>query len=257
MRNTYVVGDIHASLNALKQVLERANFDNQEDKLIFLGDYCDGWSQSAEVVEYLIQLQKDSPHGHVFIKGNHDIWVADWLQVGLRDYIWTYNGGENTIDSYIKAGKNIDEEHREFFKNLLPYHLDDKNRLFVHAGIRGLPKIEDEVEGVLCWDRSFFKHLISDTNGLLVSPASKYEEVYIGHTPTINFSIKARYPEYKNDKQSKNGEITVPINRQNMWNMDTGCGWGGRLSMMNIDTKELFQSDETELLHPGEKGRKG
>ena len=36
-----VVGDIHGGYKALMQVLERANFD-QNDMLITLGDLCDG-----------------------------------------------------------------------------------------------------------------------------------------------------------------------------------------------------------------------
>lgn len=41
----------------------------------------------------------------------------------------------------------------------------------------------------------------------------------------------------------------------NMWNMDTGAAFTGHLSAMNIDTKEVLQSDEVPLLYPDEKGR--
>ena len=39
--------------------------------------------------------------------------------------------------------------------------------------------------------------------------------------------------------------------------MDTGAGWDGTLSMMNVDNKELFQSDPVEDLYPKEPGRQG
>ena len=42
MSRTLVVGDIHGGLKALEQALERANVTDK-DKLIFLGDYVDGW----------------------------------------------------------------------------------------------------------------------------------------------------------------------------------------------------------------------
>jgi serine/threonine protein phosphatase 1 len=41
MHNTFVIGDIHGGLAALKQVLERAPV-KPADTLIFLGDYVDG-----------------------------------------------------------------------------------------------------------------------------------------------------------------------------------------------------------------------
>jgi serine/threonine protein phosphatase 1 len=38
--------------------------------------------------------------------------------------------------------------------------------------------------------------------------------------------------------------------------MDTGAGWSGVLSMMDIHTKEVFASDPVPLLYPGVEGRK-
>lgn len=55
--NTYVVGDIHGGLKALIQVLERAEV-TANDTLIFLGDYVDGWSESPQVLDFLIDLSK-------------------------------------------------------------------------------------------------------------------------------------------------------------------------------------------------------
>jgi serine/threonine protein phosphatase 1 len=28
-----------------------------------------------------------------------------------------------------------------------------------------------------------------------------------------------------------------------VWNIDTGAGWSGKLTIMNVDTKEYWQSD--------------
>ncbi|WP_394767128.1 metallophosphoesterase, partial [Ferruginibacter sp.] len=57
MKNTFVIGDIHGGLKALKQVLEKAAVTTN-DTLIFLGDYVDGWSESAQVMEAVINLSK-------------------------------------------------------------------------------------------------------------------------------------------------------------------------------------------------------
>ena len=55
-KRTLVVGDIHSGLQALKQVLEKAAI-TEDDTIIFLGDYIDGWSEAVETVNYLIQLK--------------------------------------------------------------------------------------------------------------------------------------------------------------------------------------------------------
>ena len=77
MKRTLVIGDIHGGLRALQQILEKASVTTK-DTLIFLGDYVDGWSESPQVLDYLIALgQKQSC---VFIRGNHDELAMHWLQ---------------------------------------------------------------------------------------------------------------------------------------------------------------------------------
>ena len=64
-----------------------------------------------------------------------------------------------------------------------------------------------------------------------------YKEIFIGHTPVIRF-----------------GEST-PMNFKNIWNVDTGAAFTGKLTIMNVDTKEFWQSDPLPSLYPDEKGR--
>lgn len=251
---TFCVGDLHGSLNSLLQGLERANFDNKEDKLIFLGDYCDGYSQTSELVDFLIELQKESGDRHIFLSGNHDVWMKEWMNLGTNEPIWMHNGGISTVESYLKNGKNLDKEHRDFFNNLRKHYVDEENRCFVHAGLESIDGVEDDGDNISFWDREFWWLQLHNPEYKL-NPAKNYSEVFIGHTPTINYPIKNHYPERK--LQETNGGITVPMNRGNVWNLDTGCGWGEKLTLMNIDTKEFFQSDKSETLHPGDRGRKG
>ena len=82
MLRTFVIGDIHGALKALQQLVLKLDLQ-RDDKLIFLGDYVDGWSQSAEVIDDLIKL--DAQYTCVFIKGNHDAWCEDWLRDDLSN----------------------------------------------------------------------------------------------------------------------------------------------------------------------------
>ena len=69
MNRTLVIGDIHGGLRALHQIFDRANV-SKEDTLIFLGDYVDGWSESPQTIDFLINLGKKQ--NCIFIRGNHD-----------------------------------------------------------------------------------------------------------------------------------------------------------------------------------------
>ncbi len=41
----------------------------------------------------------------------------------------------------------------------------------------------------------------------------------------------------------------------NIWNLDTGAGFKGKLTIMDVTTKEYFQSDLAQDLYKNEKGR--
>ena len=131
MKRTLAIGDIHGGFIALKQVLERANV-TENDKLIFLGDYVDGWSESSQIIQFLIELSKKQEC--IFIKGNHDAWTKDWLSFGNAPDIWLFNGGQSTVDSYYEYSLEELEAHLEFFQRMKNYYIDEDNRLFIHAG---------------------------------------------------------------------------------------------------------------------------
>jgi serine/threonine protein phosphatase 1 len=66
---------------------------------------------------------------------------------------------------------------------------------------------------------------------------SLYDEIYIGHTPVTQI-----------------GE-TIPVKKATVWNIDTGAAFLGSLTIMDIDTKEFWQSDSLPSLYSNEKGR--
>jgi serine/threonine protein phosphatase 1 len=45
------------------------------------------------------------------------------------------------------------------------------------------------------------------------------------------------------------------MQRCNVWNIDTGAAFQGKISALDIATKEFRQSDGVAQLYPGEKGR--
>ncbi|MCW3092211.1 MAG: pphA2 [Ferruginibacter sp.] len=100
MKRSVVIGDIHGGLKALQQVFHKANI-TVADRLIFLGDYVDGWSESAAVINYMITL--NNTNECIFIKGNHDLWCEEWLRTGIPDTTWVQHGGKATIDSYANV----------------------------------------------------------------------------------------------------------------------------------------------------------
>lgn len=239
---TFAIGDIHGGLKALIQVLNQLELQDG-DKIIFMGDYVDGWSESAQVIQFLMDLSQK--FDCIFIKGNHDVWCENWLRKSSDvNPSWYIHGGKGTMESYEGFSEEEKKQHLNFFQNLPLYHLDDNNRLFLHAGFTSLHGVEKEKfkelfyldrslwEMVLAMDRSIPKDSI-----LYPKRLKHYKEIYIGHTPTTNY-----------DESS-------PINIESVWNIDTGAAFKGKVTGINIDTKAYFQSDNLPSLYPDEKGR--
>lgn len=261
---TFVIGDIHGANKALTDLLHIINLDTKKDKVIFLGDYVDGWSESSEVIETLIDLKKQMGDRAIFLRGNHDKWCEDWLTNGIRHTYWIPNGGESTIDSYKRTGLMIPSSgHHMFFYKLHNYYIDEENRAFVHGGFVSKKGVgHDTYPSDYHWDRDMWQlavllHGREDEGNNKALRFKKHKEVFIGHTSTTNWKCKPRYPEYLDHRQEKkSGPITIPMNRCNVWNLDTGAGWEGKLTAMDIDTKEFWQTDYVKNYYTNEKGRK-
>ncbi len=238
---TIIIGDIHGGLKALVQLLERAEV-TEKDTLIFVGDYVDGWSESSFTLRFLINLSKTN--NCIFIKGNHDVWCENWLREETTHQTWLYHGGTETIESYNTISKEEKQEHLNFLEQMKLYHIDDENRLFVHAGFVSMhgPKKEYS-DSNLYFDRTLWEMALSLDNrikkdSILYPKRLKlFNEIFIGHTPTVNY------------------DSFVPMNAINVWNVDTGACFYGKLSCIDIDSKEVFQSDVVQSLYPNEKGR--
>jgi serine/threonine protein phosphatase 1 len=216
----FTIGDVHGRIEALKQVLALAKFDYENDKLIVLGDVVDGGYNTYECVEELLKIKN-----LIYIIGNHCVWFMDHIRSGWSEDIWLLQGGKNTIASYKKYNYdygNMPVTHQEFFNKGVYYYIED-NKLFVHGGYDPRYPITQQSKEILTWDRSLIERC---RNGLKIKD---YNWVFVGHTATNH--------QYDSDKPIQFGKLIM---------MDTGAGWDGVLSLLDItdDKWKLYQSDK-------------
>lgn len=260
MSKTFCIGDVHGSNKALEQVLERSGFNKEEDTLISLGDIADGWHEVPECVDTLLGIKN-----LIAIRGNHDIWLRDWLKSGYDNPMWRSQGGQASYDAYMNKLNYMSEEdhkiwfkkHQDFFENQVDYYIDKDNRLFVHAGWdygwkwdflkAGLYPVnggdpKDNIAKECHWSRELFygvaqlaRNNVPNLN--LAMALSQFHQIYVGHT-----SLPEPYEVFNYENK--------------FFNLDTGCGWNGRLTIMDVNSGEFWQSDLNSELYPGVKGRK-
>ena len=227
--NIFSVGDIHGCLKQLtslhNKIFNHFSFNKKNDLLVYLGDYIDRGSNSKDVINHILKLQKEKVNS-IFLMGNHEQIMIDFVFNKINNLrYWLNLGADQTFKSYkievaefIKDGfgddkidrlrsvllNKLSNEHIHFLKNLrLSYSVG--NYLFVHAGINPEKTLKDQDKMDLLWSRSdqFF-----DKN-------FKFEQIIIhGHTPekeVINFPYRI--------------------------NIDTGCFFSGKLSCVCLNDK--------------------
>lgn len=227
--STYVIGDIHGNFLGFKQCLKRSKFNYKKDTLICLGDTADGFPYVKECFDELLKIKN-----LIYVLGNHDQWLLQWALYDRKPEIWTSQGGNRTLESYDYEKPPL--EHINLLSNAhLIYH--QGNDIFVHGGIEPNKKLENQIADIVIWDRDLLSHAHWKHNQ---KPSYKYggfDNIYIGHTTTQMYhSIE-------------------PLHYCNVWAMDTGGGWSGKITIMNIDTKKYWQSDLTKDLYPTIRGR--
>jgi serine/threonine protein phosphatase 1 len=221
---TFVIGDIHGAYKALIQCFQRSGFDRDKDRLIVLGDICDGFAQVDRCIKELLKIK------HCYcIVGNHDQWALKWAETGREDNSWLSQGGRGTIESY--GGKTMPQAHIDFLKKAT-YWFESDGKIFMHGGFDFLKPLAAQDNEEFIWNRSLIDQALKAN---AINPdyqLSEFKEIYVGHTPTVKF------------------DSITPLKLCNVWDMDTAAGWGGKLSIMDVNTKEYWQSDSTSELYP-------
>jgi len=90
------------------------------------------------------------------------------------------------------------------------------------------------------WDRTLWElaQVVEESvNDDLPPRLKNYSEIFIGHTPV-----------------SKK-QLVTPKRAANVWNIDTGAAFKGAVSVLDVESKQFWQSDPVEILYPGEPGR--
>jgi serine/threonine protein phosphatase 1 len=238
MAKRFVIGDIHGGYKALVQCLDRSNFNEKEDLLICLGDVTDGWSETPECIDKLLSIPN-----LIYILGNHDLWLQRWFEFGDDPYIWIAQGGEAARTAYVDRAISKIAEHKKLFDRGVFFHVLN-NMLFIHGGYNYTRPVEETLPRDMVWDRDMWDIAINyekwnATHPEEVVKIGDYDTIFIGHTTT-----------------SRLRPDLTPVKAANVWNLDQGGGWEGKLTIMDIDTNQYWQSDIVKNLYPNERGRK-
>ena len=171
--STYFCSDIHGEYDLFCRLLEKAGFSDP-DKLYVLGDILDKGKDAFR----LLDLIRSLPNARVLM-GNHEYAFLSYYRNAAAEA----NGDEGRLEKKVKEYFPVEKssflpERMEFLLSL-PYFIEGKTFLAVHAGVetdengRVLPMVKQN-KNVLLFDRKFKADDVLPVES---------KTVFFGHTP--------------------------------------------------------------------------
>jgi serine/threonine protein phosphatase 1 len=205
----YAFGDIHGRNDLLRARLREldahlVSYPCPRHIRIFLGDYIDRGADSRGVIETLVATGE--AHESVFLRGNHETFMQDFLHNPAILSSWWTQGGVETLISYglslplnpdlaaalklaDELGQAMPATHHVFLKQLQPcFTFGDL--FFAHAGVRpGIP-LAEQTEADLMWIRNEFLNYEETFGKLVIHGHTPQRAPHIKHN-RINIDTKA------------------------------------------------------------------
>jgi bis(5'-nucleosyl)-tetraphosphatase (symmetrical) len=269
---TYAIGDIQGCYHAFQALLARISFNQDKDQLWLVGDLINRGSGTLEVLRWCYAHQNSLR----IVLGNHDLHAL----VVAEGIVSAHKG--DTLDSLMVA-EDLDVLLTWLRHQPLIYQEGDY--LMVHAGLLPQWTAEEaltyaaEVESVL--RGKDYLHFLTHMYGNL--PTSWNQDLtgvdrlrVITNAATrlrictlegeMEFKFKGELQDIPNgympwfdvpNRASKDIQVIFGHwsalglqQRRNVFALDTGCLWGGRLTAMDLNTKAIVQVGSHPLDQP-------
>jgi serine/threonine protein phosphatase 1 len=186
----YAIGDIHGRPDLVERIHELILQDMRTANpiarplVVYLGDYVDRGLHSREVIDTLLDRPLPGFEA-VYLRGNHDQQLLDFLANPASGIDWMRYGGDATLYSYgVRLPRNMPRDlhleemsrqlrdaiptrHLAFYEGLgLMFDLGDF--LFVHAGVHPEKPLEDQALEDVLWIREEFLESDFDLGKVIV-----------------------------------------------------------------------------------------
>ena len=258
---TYAIGDLQGCYDSLLRLLDKLKFDSTKDKLWFAGDLVNRGPDSLSTLRFVKSLGDNA----ITVLGNHDLHL---LAIAAKH--------KKTNDASLQELLNADDADELLnWLRLQPllHHEAQFNFTMVHAGIypgwslENAQQYANELESILRSDS--YLDFIFNMYGNLPEKWNDNLKDWDRLRFICNSFTRMRYCEIDGRLNFKSHgapgthpENTLPwfevpkrkakkehilfghwstlgkINKKNVYPLDTGCVWGGKLTALRIDTEE-------------------
>ena len=260
---TYAIGDIQGCFDALMQLLEKTGFNAARDRLWLVGDLVNRGPQSLEVLRYV----KGLGDAAVVVLGNHDLHLI------MQDAGYGRSNGEDTLGPVLAASDR--DELLHWLRSRPLFHAEYEYAM-VHAGLlpqwsveRG-SELSAEVQAALAADnyREFLANMWGsepnawrdDLHGwerlrvivnamtrmrvctpagvMNLRPKGRPDQAPPGYLPWFALPLRA---SRTHTMVCGHWSALGFYREANLLALDSGCLWGGALTAVRLEDRQVFQ----------------
>jgi serine/threonine protein phosphatase 1 len=200
----YAIGDVHGRADLLRTLLEKVHADADatvtngvQPILLFVGDYIDRGPDSRGVLDLILGERERGRFRLITLRGNHDVYLLNFLDNGETGPLWMNVGGSATLMSYGVSPPRLQsdaggwrEASAELAAAMPQSHVDllqdsglmatFNDYVFVHAGVKpGVPLDQQLEEDVLTIRRRFLSAKDPAMGKVVVFGHTPFDEPYI------------------------------------------------------------------------------
>jgi bis(5'-nucleosyl)-tetraphosphatase (symmetrical) len=263
--STFAIGDIHGCFLTLEHLFERLDFDLERDRLWLVGDLVNRGPRSLRVLRWARGLGERLGERMVVVLGNHDLHL-----LALAEGI-TRPRRKDTLDAVLEAA---DRAVLLGWLRKQPLLHRENHYLLVHAGL--LPewtpgeaeltarqveaRLADPAERRRLLARGRFAELEEGSRGRALAALTRMRMLTVdgrwcSHTGPPEEAPPDCLPWFElPDRRSV--EVTVIAGHwaamglriePRYLGLDSGCAWGGRLTAIRLEDRQVFEERNRDL----------
>ncbi len=260
---TYAIGDLQGCFHSFQALLKQIQFNPERDRLWFVGDLINRGPGSLDVMRWILAHQSSV----VTVLGNHDLHTL----VVAEGFVSAHRS--DTIQSLLDAP---DAPELLGWLRQQPLVHFEHGYLMVHAGLLpdwSVPQalaLGHEVQSALQAPnyRDFLKHMYGNDPKRWDDKLTGWDRLRVitnamtrlricSADGEMEFKFKGELQNIPDGYQpwfelSQRASVNTPIvfghwsalglqHKNNVYSLDTGCLWGGHLSAMRLEDKQIFQ----------------
>lgn len=225
-----IVGDIHGCLHEFEDLLKKISYNPSSDKLILLGDLIDRGPFSLEMVQLARQMNL------LCVMGNHEYKFIKWFK--------TRGTKVNFYDEKDHYKKFTDEDVNYIFNMPSFYKLDDA--MVVHGGVKPGVPISNQTKD----DFMYIRYIDSNKKFISLKTIAKFGKAACdAHFWTEFGPFETNIIYGHNVHSLEDVRIDKFNNNTACYGLDTGVCFGGKLSAIIWETKEIVQVPSRKIYY--------